>query len=756
MQISITHTGWSYNANNGPLGVFSVTNNSSSRRRLLSITARYGTGSGNLTDPYPGSDPVNGSGASFTAYLTVGGVNSNSFTVSSKCYIKTWTHQSFNTDSTTRITASFGDNGILFEPNETKTVSITKSSGVLVMPSSGESTSNLYVTDKPDYVSVSSVSLSKSSPQYMYYTSSPNSIQTSFTTTATISPSNATNKSVSWTSSNTAVATVSNGTVKAVGSGSCTITCKAADSKSASITVYVYSKPTIDSLSVSPLTNNSINANTTCSIGWGSWSGKSFPNGKDTTSLSMLIDGKSVSISGSSWSNTLQNYVPFSRDNVSIEIKVTRKHDATGVTVSSSKNIKVLYTPIKYTNTLNKIGTIDISLSRNFVLQFPYESNGSLSNPSNGQYGIVTGYRVTYTRSDTDGKFVKDYNSSGTISNYYSAICEIPNSSLIPTIPYDVTIQAIYKSGSNVGLGPARTIKEFFTLASKLNKPTISFPYTSANGSWQNNAFRIGFTLPSDPDYNYLSVSDRNNYSYSNVEVSLTANGVTRTFISYPGAFSVDNLTYRSNIVFNPRLANGSIYSTNTIKVRVKKNITDNDTLAWSDWSDEVVIRDASIFKEYGYITKSESNFNMTYLDNSTNRTIIMSTNGYITVPIISRLISYSNRLLATYFSDSDYQKKKVPEISLTASNVIIDRSVISKIYNNMIDIINKINQFGKNHSATKTGILYDSYSNYEFSTKSNMIVTSSKYAKDGSDGKDNYFQRLIDLMAYMQDLDKY
>jgi len=49
------------------------------------------------------------------------------------------------------------------------------------------------------------------------------------TLTATVQPSNATNKSVAWKSSNTAVATVSNGTVTAVGAGTATITATTAD-----------------------------------------------------------------------------------------------------------------------------------------------------------------------------------------------------------------------------------------------------------------------------------------------------------------------------------------------------------------------------------------------------------------------------------------------------------------------------------------------------------------------------------------------
>ena len=59
--------------------------------------------------------------------------------------------------------------------------------------------------------------------------------------TATVAPSNATNKNVTWSSSNTGVATVSNGNVKAIAAGTATITVTAADGsgKKAACTVKV-------------------------------------------------------------------------------------------------------------------------------------------------------------------------------------------------------------------------------------------------------------------------------------------------------------------------------------------------------------------------------------------------------------------------------------------------------------------------------------------------------------------------------------
>ncbi|MBR6017259.1 MAG: Ig-like domain-containing protein [Paludibacteraceae bacterium] len=79
------------------------------------------------------------------------------------------------------------------------------------------------------------------------------------TLTATVAPSNATNQNVSWTSSNTAVATVANGVVTAVSAGSATITVTTEDgSKTATCTVTV-----TEPASQIPVTAISLNKSTT-------------------------------------------------------------------------------------------------------------------------------------------------------------------------------------------------------------------------------------------------------------------------------------------------------------------------------------------------------------------------------------------------------------------------------------------------------------------------------------------------------------
>ena len=91
-------------------------------------------------------------------------------------------------------------------------------------------TASCSVTVNP--IAVSGVSLNKSSLSFTGTGSSQ-------TLTATVSPSNATNKTLTWSSSNTSVATVSNGVVKAVGFGTATITAKSNNGKTASCSVTV-------------------------------------------------------------------------------------------------------------------------------------------------------------------------------------------------------------------------------------------------------------------------------------------------------------------------------------------------------------------------------------------------------------------------------------------------------------------------------------------------------------------------------------
>ena len=77
-----------------------------------------------------------------------------------------------------------------------------------------------------------------------------------FTLIATVNPENATNKNITWSSSNTAVATVDNGKVKALKAGTATITVKTEDgNKTATCEI------TVREVNVGDVKNEEINEN---------------------------------------------------------------------------------------------------------------------------------------------------------------------------------------------------------------------------------------------------------------------------------------------------------------------------------------------------------------------------------------------------------------------------------------------------------------------------------------------------------------
>ena len=119
------------------------------------------------------------------------------------------------------------------------------SATITVKSDDGGKTATCEVTVNAKVYPVTSVSLSKSSATLTE--------GDEFTLTATINPNNATNKNVSWKSSNTSVATVSNGKVTAVKAGSATITVTTEDGgKTATCEVTVNAK-------VYPVTGVSLN-----------------------------------------------------------------------------------------------------------------------------------------------------------------------------------------------------------------------------------------------------------------------------------------------------------------------------------------------------------------------------------------------------------------------------------------------------------------------------------------------------------------
>ena len=150
-------------------------------------------------------------------------------------------------------------------------------------------------TPTPSVVKVNSISLNPSS---LSLTKKGQTARLS----ATVSPSNATNKSVTWSSSNNNVATVSNGVVTAVGNGSATITATAADGSgkraSCSVTVNIPTAPDTQTIT---LAGGNTDA---CAIGW--WD--EIANQIDLTKITWEVSGNTdcIEISGMGYWNGMQ------------------------------------------------------------------------------------------------------------------------------------------------------------------------------------------------------------------------------------------------------------------------------------------------------------------------------------------------------------------------------------------------------------------------------------------------------------------
>ncbi len=111
---------------------------------------------------------------------------------------------------------------------------ISEGTATITAKTSNNKTATCYITVNPQTIAVNSVSLN--------ITNETIEVGDTLSLSATISPSNATDKSVTWSSSNTSVATVSNGIISAVSTGAAVITVKTNNNLTATCKVTVIPK----------------------------------------------------------------------------------------------------------------------------------------------------------------------------------------------------------------------------------------------------------------------------------------------------------------------------------------------------------------------------------------------------------------------------------------------------------------------------------------------------------------------------------
>ncbi len=178
-----------------------------------------GTVSGQVTPPAKPDKPTPVEGVSF-AEATVSIAKGSTKQLVYKISPLTATNQKVSWKSSDATVASVSETGLVTaNAAGTATITVTTEDGKKT------ATCTVTVTEKPvETVAVTGVTLNKTAASLL--------VGATETLTATVNPTNATNKAVTWSSSNAAVATVSAaGVVTAVSNGTATITVTTADGK---------------------------------------------------------------------------------------------------------------------------------------------------------------------------------------------------------------------------------------------------------------------------------------------------------------------------------------------------------------------------------------------------------------------------------------------------------------------------------------------------------------------------------------------
>ena len=274
----------------------------------------------------------------------------------------------------------------------------------------------------------------------------------SFTLVKTISPSNATNKNVTWTSSNNNIATVNNGTVNAINVGTVTITVKTVNGKSASCIVTVkanaipVSEVRLDKQMVKTTVNNRIYL--TATVSPSNATNKKVLWSSDNQLVAKVSDGviETVGVGTAKITATSVNGkkatcdVIVTSDNDNVEVtKVELDRSSLSLKVGNKDTLRVTITPSNATN-------------KNVLWS---SSNTSVATVSNG---VITAYGV--------GESV----ITVTTTNGLKASCKVTVTSNETQNPTQVTGITLNPSSKTIAKGEKLMIQAQISPSNAVNK----------------------------------------------------------------------------------------------------------------------------------------------------------------------------------------------------------------------------------------------------------------------------------------------
>ncbi len=301
------------------------------------------------------------------------------------------------------------------------------------------------------------------------------------TITATVTPTSASDTAVKWSSSDTKVATVSSdGTITAIGTGSCTITCTAADGYGTKSTCKVTVKQQVNSIDFE---------NETLTITCGT-----------EKVLTPTITPSNADVQTLAWKSTDKNIAEITSKGV---LKAVSPGTAT-ITCTS-------------TDGFNKQGSIKVNV-------VSFDITDDKPNIADGTYGIGG---ITYTRAmkkDNCDVFCMPYDID--LSEYTDFFNKV----------YVLNGMAIHKSNGTV-LIPLKEVT--FTETIPAGQPFVAYAATSSQVVLKNSS-KITIASLEEPKATKLDVYDYsgNSVTYNpNIDMTITGNYAKRTGLDKANTF---------------------------------------------------------------------------------------------------------------------------------------------------------------------------------------------------------------------------
>ena len=306
------------------------------------------------------------------------------------------------------------------------------------------------------------------------------------TLTATVAPSNATNKNINWSSSNTSVATVSNGTVTGVSAGTVTITAtSAADS----------SKKATCTVTVTPIAVTGVSLN------------------KSELSLGIGVD------------ETLTATVsPSNADNTNINWSTSDSSVATvsGGTVHGVAEGTAIITATSAADSSKKATcTVNVAAVTEFTIDL---TDQGFSNQQ--EITTITQSPFTLAFDKADGSNPPKYYDSGSSVRTYAS-----NTLTVSTSGYDDITKIVFTLGGTTSATPTSDVGT----------------YNSSSKTWTGSAKSVVFTNSASGQYHYKAVT-----------ITVTpSTPVPATGVSLPSAKEISlNGTTSLPVTYSPSNAN--------------------------------------------------------------------------------------------------------------------------------------------------------------------------------------------------------